>query len=81
MNKLYFGDCLDVLKDNIADESVDLIHLDPPFNSKRSYNLLFRAPIGDESEAQIEAFEDTWHCGIQAEREYHEILNQPNTYE
>jgi len=37
-NRLYFGDCLDVMRENIADESVDLIYLDPPFNSKRPYN-------------------------------------------
>jgi adenine specific DNA methylase Mod len=58
---LYYGDNLDVLRNNIPDESVDLIYLDPPFNSNASYNVLFRAPSGKQSEAQIEAFEDTWH--------------------
>lgn len=80
MNSLYFGDCLNVLRDEIKDESVDLIYLDPPFNSKRDYNLLFKTPKGHESDAQIEAFEDTWHWGEQAEREFSEILHQPNTY-
>jgi adenine specific DNA methylase Mod len=61
MNQLYYGDNLQVLREHIADESVDLIYLDPPFNSKRDYNLLFKAPSGHDSEAQIEAFEDTWH--------------------
>lgn len=79
LNKLYFGDCLDVLRNEIADESVDLVYLDPPFNSSRNYNLLFKAPSGHQSEAQIAAFEDTWHWGEQAEREFREILSQPIT--
>jgi adenine specific DNA methylase Mod len=78
-NTLYFGDNLDILREAIADESVDLIYLDPPFNSKRDYNLLFKTPKGHASDAQITAFEDTWHWGEQAEREYQEILRQGNT--
>jgi site-specific DNA-methyltransferase (adenine-specific) len=66
---LYFGDNLAVLREHIADASVDLIYLDPPFNSKRDYNLLFKSPAGHESDAQITAFEDTWHWGELAERE------------
>lgn len=81
-NQLFFGDCLDVLRD-LADEHpqgiADLIYLDPPFNSKRDYNLLFKTPKGHESDAQITAFEDSWHWGEQAEREFTEILQQPNT--
>ena len=72
MNKLFYGDNLYVLRDHLADDSVDLIYLDPPFNSKRDYNLLFKSPKGQSSEAQIEAFEDTWHWNEQAEREYDE---------
>jgi len=79
MNRLYFGDNLHVLREHVADESVDLVYLDPPFNSKRDYNLLFKTPKGHESDAQITAFEDSWHWGEQAEREYAEILRQPNT--
>ena len=79
MNHLYYGDNLLVLRDSIAAESVDLIYLDPPFNSKRDYNLLFKSPKGHASEAQIEAFKDTWHWGKQAEREFDELLHQPNT--
>lgn len=79
MNTLYYGDNLIVLREHIADESVDLIYLDPPFNSKRDYNVLFRTPKGHSSEAQITAFEDSWTWGEQAEREYAEILRQPNT--
>jgi site-specific DNA-methyltransferase (adenine-specific) len=79
MNHLYYGDNLNVLRNHIATESVDLIYLDPPFNSKRDYNLLFKSPKGQTSEAQIEAFLDTWHWNEQAEREFDEILHQPNT--
>ena len=79
MNQLYFGDNLHVLRESVADESVDLIYLDPPFNSKRDYNLLFKSPKGQKSEAQIEAFKDSWHWGEQAEREFDELLHQANT--
>ncbi len=78
-NKLYFGDNLDVLKESIPTESVDLIYLDPPFNSKANYNILFRTPKGLESSAQITAFEDTWHWGEQAEKEFNELVHQSNT--
>ncbi len=79
MGRLYFGDNLDILREHIPDESVDLIYLDPPFNSKRGYNLLFRTPKGHESDAQVTAFEDTWHWGEQAEREFKELVHQSNT--
>ena len=61
INKLWYGDNLSVLRENVPNESVDLIYLDPPFNSKANYNVLFKDKTGDESEAQIEAFGDTWH--------------------
>ncbi|MDR2837212.1 MAG: site-specific DNA-methyltransferase, partial [Azonexus sp.] len=79
MDSLYFGDNLDVLREEIKDESVDLIYLDPPFNSARDYNVLFSSPKGERSEAQITAFEDTWHWGEQAEREFAEIIHSGNT--
>jgi site-specific DNA-methyltransferase (adenine-specific) len=80
MNQLYYGDNLQVLRHHIRDESVDLIYLDPPFNSKRDYNLLFKSPKGAKSEAQIEAFEDTWHWSTEVtEREYDEVLKAPNS--
>ena len=79
MGTLYFGDNLNILREHIKDESVDLIYLDPPFNSKRAYNLLFKTPKGHVSDAQITAFEDTWHWGDQAEREFAELLHQSNT--
>src|SRR6266404_9948598 len=78
-NKLFFGDNLDILRSEIRDESVDLIYLDPPFNSKSNYNLLFKSPKGHTSDAQITAFEDTWHWGEQAEREFGELVRQANT--
>jgi hypothetical protein len=58
-NKLYFGDNLKILRDHVADASVDLIYLDPPFNSNASYNVLFKEKSGEESAAQITVFEDT----------------------
>jgi DNA modification methylase len=78
-NKLYFGDNLDVLRESVPSESVDLVYLDPPFNSKANYNILFRTPKGLESSAQITAFEDTWHWGEQAEKEFNELVHQRNT--
>jgi len=73
-NTLFYGDNLPILRDYIADESVDLIYLDPPFNSSRSYNVLFKDESGTESDAQITAFEDTWHWGADAEQTYHEMI-------
>ena len=81
MNRLFYGDNLHVLRDrsHFPDECVDLIYLDPPFNSKRDYNLLFKSPKGQSSEAQIEAFKDSWQWAMQAEREFDELLHQKNT--
>lgn len=73
-NLLYYGDNLHVLRDHIADEAVDLVYLDPPFNSQANYNILFEEPTGSASEAQITAFEDTWHWTEDAERTYQEIV-------
>ena len=78
-NTLYYGDNLDILREYIKDESIDLIYLDPPFNSNKNYNVLFDEKNGTQSHAQIEAFEDTWHWDIKAEKIYLEILeNLPN---
>jgi adenine specific DNA methylase Mod len=79
LNQLFFGDNLDVLRESIKDESIDLIYLDPPFNSSANYNVLFSSPKGHQSGAQIHAFEDTWHWGEEAEKEFGEILTQANT--
>ena len=75
-NKLYYGDNLDVLRrrEYFPDESVDLIYLDPPFNSSRSYNVLFKSESGADSQAQITAFEDTWHWGETAESTYDDLI-------
>jgi site-specific DNA-methyltransferase (adenine-specific) len=73
-NTLYYGDNLDILRRYIKDESVDLIYLDPPFNSNRSYNVLFKDETGAGSDAQITAFDDAWHWGETAERTYQELI-------
>lgn len=77
-NTLYYGDNLPVLREYIRNESVDLIYLDPPFNSSRSYNVLFKDESGHEADAQITAFEDTWHWNEHTERLYHELVTQGN---
>ncbi len=73
-NTLFYGDNLNILREYIPDESVDLIYLDPPFNSNRNYNVLFKDESGSESEAQITAFEDTWHWNVAAEETYNELV-------
>lgn len=75
MNYLYYGDCLAILRKHIPDESVDLIYLDPPFNSNRHYNLLFRQKSGSESQAQIRAFDDSWTWTQEAEIQYQQVLD------
>jgi DNA modification methylase len=77
-NHLYYGDNLDILRNSIADETADLIYLDPPFNSQANYNVLFKAPSGQQSEAQIEAFEDTWHWNAHAEAAFDEVMHSGN---
>jgi site-specific DNA-methyltransferase (adenine-specific) len=59
-NLLYYGDNLDVMRRHIKDESVDLVYLDPPFNSDQNYNILFKEQNGSRAASQIRAFEDTW---------------------
>lgn len=75
-NTLFYGDNLDILRQYIPDESIDLIYLDPPFNSRRSYNVLFKDESGNDSEAQITAFEDTWLWNQKAENTYHQLVTQ-----
>jgi site-specific DNA-methyltransferase (adenine-specific) len=79
MNHLHYGDNLRVLRESIAGGSVDLIYLDPPFNSNASYNLLFKGPEGTDSQAQIEAFDDTWHWTQSAAQAYAEVLTSGNS--
>ncbi len=79
-NTLYYGDNLDILRQHVADESVDLVYLDPPFNSNANYNVLFKEQSGEESPAQIRAFTDTWEWTQEAERTYEqEIITNPDT--
>ena len=76
-NKLYYGDNLAVLRDYIPDNSVDLIYLDPPFNSRQDYNVLFAEKDGSRSASQITAFKDTWEEWDQeASRSYHEVVER-----
>jgi len=70
MNTLYYGDNLDILQRYIKDESVDLVYLDPPFNSNANYNVLFAQKDGSQSSAQIQAFEDTWQWDQNAIQTY-----------
>ena len=79
-NTLYYGDNLPILRDYVPDESVDLVYLDPPFNSNASYNVLFKEQSGEASPAQIQAFTDTWEWTLEAERTYRqEVVENPRT--
>ena len=79
-NTLYYGDNLDILRQYVPDESVDLIYLDPPFNSNASYNVLFKEQSGEGSPAQIKAFTDTWEWTQESERVFEqEIIMNPTT--
>ncbi len=73
-NVLYYGDNLDILRRYVADESVDLVYLDPPFKSQRDYNVLFQERSGELSTAQIQAFEDTWSWDLTAARAFEETV-------
>ncbi len=75
-NKLYYGDNLQVLREYIPDASVDLIYLDPPFNSRQDYNVLFAERDGSRSTSQITAFKDTWEWNLEAERSYEEVVER-----
>ncbi len=78
-NHLYYGDNLDILPAHIPDECADMIYLDPPFNSAANYNVLFKSPTGEHSQAQIEAFEDTWHWNDHAEAAFDLVMTSGNT--
>jgi site-specific DNA-methyltransferase (adenine-specific) len=74
---LYFGDNLEILRKKIPDESFDLIYLDPPFNSNRSYNVLFKEGLQD-SPAQIKAFEDSWHWTKESKHVFDHLVQKTN---
>jgi site-specific DNA-methyltransferase (adenine-specific) len=73
-NALYYGDNLEILRRHVADESVDLVYLDPPFKSNQDYNVLFAEADGARSAAQIKVFEDTWEWNEAAARSYEEVV-------
>lgn len=75
MSKLFFGDNLDIMRGHIGDQTVDLVYLDPPFNSKAQYNVLFKTPAGAAADAQLEAFQDSWHWGETAEAAYADVIH------
>ena len=77
--RLYFGDNLDILRNHIPDESVDLIYIDPPFNSNQAYNVIFSEADGASSQAQIQAFGDTWHWAPETEAAYEELIEDAPT--
>lgn len=80
MNTLHYGDNLDVLRNFIPDESVDLVYLDPPFNSNRNYNVLFKEKSGQDSPAQMRAFTDTWSWDEAARDAYRDLIDYgPNS--
>ncbi len=77
MGTLYYGDNLDILKRYLKDESVDLVYLDPPFNSAQNYNAFFHEKDGTDAASQIRAFEDTWHWDIETKKAYDAVTEQP----
>lgn len=77
MGTLYYGDNLDILRRYLKDESVDLVYLDPPFNSAQTYNAFFHEKDGTDAASQIRAFEDTWHWDIQTMAAYKQLTEQP----
>lgn len=77
MGTLYYGDNLDILRRYLADASVDLVYLDPPFNSAQTYNAFFQEKDGTAAASQIKAFEDTWHWNLESLTAYNELTSQP----
>lgn len=78
-NMLFYGDNLDVIRKHFSNECIDLIYLDPPFNSKADYNVLFKEITGEQSTAQIQAFSDFWHWDIEAKRAYDYLATQTSS--
>lgn len=74
-NCLYYGDNLDVLRRHVQDGSVDLIYLDPPFNSQKDYNVLFDERDGTKAAAQIKAFHDTWEWNTESAAAYEDVMD------
>ena len=77
MGTLYYGDNLDIMRRYLKDESVDLVYLDPPFNSAQNYNAFFQEKDGSDAASQIRAFEDTWTWNQESQRVYEELILKP----
>jgi site-specific DNA-methyltransferase (adenine-specific) len=77
LNQLYYGDNLEILRKYIPDNSIDLIYLDPPFNSKADYNIIFKEINGNKPISQIKAFSDFWHWDANTQNTYEELMNNP----
>ena len=77
MGTLYYGDNLEILQRYLKDETVDLVYLDPPFNSAQNYNAFFHEKDGTDAASQIHAFEDTWHWDIETKKAYDAVTEQP----
>lgn len=73
-NRLFYADNLGALRAHVADASVDLVYLDPPFNSNANYNILFKSPGGHAADSQIQAFEDSWHWNNAAEDAFEQVM-------
>ena len=78
-NTIYYGDNLNVMRKYIPPESIDLIYLDPPFNSKKQYNIIYKDPTGKKSESQVVAFSDTWKWDKKAEETYRELVERADS--
>jgi DNA modification methylase len=78
-NVLHCGDNLDVLRHEISDESIDLIYLDPPFNSSVSYSAVFKAPTGGQPSGRVEAFDDAWHWDARAGDAFDQVANSDDS--
>lgn len=73
-NTLYYGDNLDILRRYIKEETIDLVYLDPPFNSNQNYNVLFQEKNGSQAASQIRAFEDTWTWSQESEATFGDLV-------
>lgn len=74
-NRLFYGDNLAVLREHVADEAVDLVYLDPPFNSNADYNVLFAEKSGEKAHAQFQAFGDTWTWDTEAAANFQDAVS------
>jgi hypothetical protein len=81
MGTLYYGDNLEILRRYLKEETVNLVYLDPPFNSAQNYNAFFQEKDGSAAASQIRAFEDTWSWNQESQRVYEELVLQVQTRE